>query len=231
MAVEVPHTLKYRGGQLNVAPMLEMENFTNWKNRFMCNIVGIEPQFKNILLNCPYVPMTAGQRKPEGQWTSDERKEDLIVYHKGPYDVKESRVMDLKLCYNTFKFKEGENLTQTFTRHKALMNELVNDGIKISKLEINTGFINGFPKKLLSFCQGLKNTNQVKDSKLASLFDKLKYEENLIDNIYDTKKKKSLTTATPLSAAFFSISIVQDFQDNPDDEEDKTYQWWATQEP
>ncbi|GJV19287.1 hypothetical protein Tco_1368307 [Tanacetum coccineum] len=73
MAVKVPHTLEYRGGQLNAAPMLEVENFTNWKNRFMCHIVGIEPQFKNILLNGPYLLMTAGQRKPKGQWTSDER--------------------------------------------------------------------------------------------------------------------------------------------------------------
>ncbi|GJQ97548.1 retrovirus-related pol polyprotein from transposon TNT 1-94 [Tanacetum coccineum] len=198
--------------------------------------------------------MTAGQRKPENQWTRDERKaanldqrlkslimsvlpddqmnsvincltakstwDDLILYHEGPSDVKESRVMDLKLCYNTFKFKEGESLTQTFTRYKALMNELVNDGIKLSKLEINTGFINGLPKKWLSFCQSLRNTNHVKDSELASLFGKLKYEENLIDSIYETEKNKSLVSATPLSTAFFSSSIVQDFQDSPDDEED-----------
>ncbi|GKC49569.1 hypothetical protein Tco_1072314 [Tanacetum coccineum] len=97
--------------------------------------------------------------------------DDLILYHKGPSDVKESRVIDLKLCYNTFKFKEGESLTQTFTRYKALMNELVNDGIKLSKLEINIGFINGLPKKWLSFCQSLRNTNHVKESELASLFD------------------------------------------------------------
>ncbi|GJZ04443.1 hypothetical protein Tco_0537718 [Tanacetum coccineum] len=108
--------------------------------------------------------------------------DDLILYHEGPSDVKESRVMDLKLCYNTFKFKEGETLTQTFTRYKALMNELVNDGIKLSKIEINTSFINGLPKKWLSFCQSLRNINHVKESKLASLFGKLKYEENLIDN-------------------------------------------------
>ncbi|GJV43861.1 retrovirus-related pol polyprotein from transposon TNT 1-94 [Tanacetum coccineum] len=108
--------------------------------------------------------------------------DDLILYHEGPSDVKESRVMDLKLFYNTFKFKEGETLTQTFTRYKALMNELVNDGIKLSKLEINSGFINGLPKKWLSFYQSLRNTNHVKDSELASLFGKLKYEENLIDN-------------------------------------------------
>ncbi|GJS51040.1 hypothetical protein Tco_0624402 [Tanacetum coccineum] len=128
--------------------------------------------------------------------------------------------MDLKLCYNTFKFKEGENLTQTFTRYKALLTELVNDGIKLSKLEINTGFINGLPKKWLSFCQSLRNTNHVKESELASLFGKLKYEENLIDNIYETEKKIYLATATPLSTAFFSTSNFQDFQDSLDDEED-----------
>nr|GEX62598.1 retrovirus-related Pol polyprotein from transposon TNT 1-94 [Tanacetum cinerariifolium] len=101
-----------------------------------------------------------------------------------------------------------------------LMNELVNDGIKLSKLKINIGFINWLPKKWLSFCQSLRNTNNVKDSELASLFGKLKYEENLIDSIYETEKNKSLVSATPLSTAFFSSSIVQDFQDCPDDEKD-----------
>ncbi|GJS12122.1 retrovirus-related pol polyprotein from transposon TNT 1-94, partial [Tanacetum coccineum] len=65
------------------------------------------------------------------------------------------------------------------------------------------------------------NTSHVKDSKLASLFGKLKYEENLIYSIYETEKNKSLVFATPLSTAFISTSIVQDFQDSPDDEEDK----------
>ncbi|GJW75944.1 retrovirus-related pol polyprotein from transposon TNT 1-94 [Tanacetum coccineum] len=104
--------------------------------------------------------------------------------------------------------------------YKDLMNELVNDGIKLLKLKINTGFINGLPKKWLSFCQSLRNKNHVQDSELASLFSKLKYEENLIDNIYETEKNKSLVSATPLSTAFFSSSIVHDFQDSPHDEED-----------
>ncbi|GJU50860.1 hypothetical protein Tco_1045928 [Tanacetum coccineum] len=73
-AVEVPQTLEYMGGQLNATLILEVENFTNWKKRFMCHIIGIEPQFKNILKNGPFIPMVVGQRKPEGQWTTDERK-------------------------------------------------------------------------------------------------------------------------------------------------------------
>ncbi|GJS89612.1 hypothetical protein Tco_0772248 [Tanacetum coccineum] len=34
------------------------------------------------------------------------------------------------------------------------------------------------------------------------------------------EKKKTLTTATPLSTAFFSNSIMRDFQDGPEDKED-----------
>ncbi|GKB71024.1 hypothetical protein Tco_0932436 [Tanacetum coccineum] len=40
----------------------------------MCHIVGIEPQFENIIKNGPFIPMTASQRKPGNQWTGDERK-------------------------------------------------------------------------------------------------------------------------------------------------------------
>nr|GEW47769.1 retrovirus-related Pol polyprotein from transposon TNT 1-94 [Tanacetum cinerariifolium] len=146
--------------------------------------------------------------------------DNLILYHEGPFDVKENKLMDLKLCYNTFKFKEGESLTHTFTRYKALMNELVNDGMKLLKLEINTGFINGLPKKWLAFCRSLRNTNHVKESELASLFGKLKYKENLINSVYDNNKEKTLVPATPLSTALFSSFIIQDFQDSLDDEED-----------
>ncbi|GKB43231.1 hypothetical protein Tco_0888173 [Tanacetum coccineum] len=38
-AVEVLQTLEYRGGQLNAALVLEVENFTNWKKKFMCHII------------------------------------------------------------------------------------------------------------------------------------------------------------------------------------------------
>ncbi|GJT20503.1 pyruvate kinase 1, cytosolic, partial [Tanacetum coccineum] len=87
---------------------------------------------------------------------------------------------------------------------------------KVSSLQ----FMQRLPKKCLAFSQSLINTNHVKESELASLFGKLKYEENLINNIYDTNKEKTLVPATPLSTAFFSSYIVQDFQDSPDDEED-----------
>nr|GEV17852.1 hypothetical protein [Tanacetum cinerariifolium] len=71
-AAEVPQTLEYKGDQLNAAHVLEVENFTNWKNTFICHIIGIEPQCENIISNGHFVPMAVGQKKPEAQWTADE---------------------------------------------------------------------------------------------------------------------------------------------------------------
>nr|GEW05973.1 copia protein [Tanacetum cinerariifolium] len=93
-AVKVQQTLEYRSGQLNAAPVLKVENFTNWKNRFMGHIIA------------------------KSTW------DDLILYHEGPSDMKEGRVMDLKLCYNTFKFKEDSLDDEEDTRSS---HEYLND--------------------------------------------------------------------------------------------------------
>ncbi|GKA97030.1 hypothetical protein Tco_0824924 [Tanacetum coccineum] len=171
--VVVPHTLEYKGGQLKAAPVLEVENFTNW--RFMCHIIGIEPQFENIISNNLYIPMAAGQRKPETQCTPEERKaanldqrlkslilsvlpddqmnyvinclttkstwDELILYHEGPSDVKESKVMDLKLCHNTFKFKEEEVSSDDneVTEVKALMALADEERVSVSKESARNG--------------------------------------------------------------------------------------------
>ncbi|GJY76351.1 hypothetical protein Tco_0481467, partial [Tanacetum coccineum] len=162
-AVEVPRTLEYRGGQLNAAHVLEVENFTNWKKRFMCHIID-------------------GQKKPENQWIGDERKTaNLDQRLKSLIMI----VLPDDQMNSIINFLTTKSTWDDLILYKALMNELVNDDIKLSNLEINIGFIKGLPKKWLSFCQSLKNTNNVKDSELASLFGKLKYEENLIDNSHD----------------------------------------------
>ncbi|GJV12089.1 putative ribonuclease H-like domain-containing protein [Tanacetum coccineum] len=97
-AVEVPQTLEYIGGQLNAAHVLEVENFINWKKWFLCHIIGIEPQFENIISNGTFIPMTAGQRKPEGQWTANERKAANLD-HNETIGFDKSKVE----CYNCHK--------------------------------------------------------------------------------------------------------------------------------
>ncbi|GJS06450.1 hypothetical protein Tco_0363246 [Tanacetum coccineum] len=64
-----------------------------------------------------------------------------------------------------------------------------------------------------------KNINNVKDYELASLFGKLIYEENLIDNIYETEKNKSLSLQ-PLSMFLLLPLIFPRLSDSPDDDEE-----------
>ena len=70
------------------------------------------------------------------------------------------------------------------------MNELVNDGVKLSDNEINFGFANSLSKKWLNLTKGLRNSNHVRDLDLVTLYGKYNYEENLIAKLYATKTRK-----------------------------------------
>ncbi|GJU60979.1 hypothetical protein Tco_1238745 [Tanacetum coccineum] len=76
---------------------------------------------------------------------------NFVYSFEGPSDSKENRIMDLKLEYQTFRAKPPESISQTYTRYKTLLNELTNDGVTLSKHEINVGFMNSLPEKWLSF--------------------------------------------------------------------------------
>ncbi|GJY81055.1 retrovirus-related pol polyprotein from transposon TNT 1-94 [Tanacetum coccineum] len=99
----------------------------------MCHIIGIEPQFENIIKNGPFIPMTVGQRKPEGQWTADERKaanldqrlksliipdneEDTRSSYEYLNDLEEEYQARALLAKSKIFFKKG---TQRFSNAKA----------------------------------------------------------------------------------------------------------------
>ncbi|GJY26195.1 retrovirus-related pol polyprotein from transposon TNT 1-94 [Tanacetum coccineum] len=105
---------------------------------------------------------------------------DLVHSFEGPSDTKENRIMDLKLEYQTFRAKSTESLSQTYTRYKTLLNELANDGVNLSKHEINVGFVNSLPEKWLTFSQGLRNANHTQTLDLADIYGRFVYEDNLI---------------------------------------------------
>ncbi|GJZ96112.1 hypothetical protein Tco_0668446 [Tanacetum coccineum] len=101
------------GGQLNAARVLEVENFTNWKKRFMFHIVGIEPQFKNIILIGPYVLMTADfQDSPydeEDTRSSQEYMNDLeMEFHERALLAKSKRFFKKGLVAKAYKWDEKE---------------------------------------------------------------------------------------------------------------------------
>nr|GEW30811.1 retrovirus-related Pol polyprotein from transposon TNT 1-94 [Tanacetum cinerariifolium] len=98
---------------------------------------------------------------------------------EGPSDTKENRIMDLKLKYQTFRAKSIESLSQTYTRYKTLLNELANDGVNLSKHEINVGFVNSLPDKWLTFSQGLRNANHTQTLDLADIYGSPSSSQNL----------------------------------------------------
>ncbi|GKF45391.1 hypothetical protein Tco_0131943, partial [Tanacetum coccineum] len=92
---------------------------------------------------------------------------DLVHSFESPSDTKENMIMDLKLELQTFKAKPSKSLLQTYIHFKTLLNELSNDGVNLSKHEINVSFVNSIPEKWLSFSQGLRNTNHTQTLDLA----------------------------------------------------------------
>ncbi|GJT95189.1 hypothetical protein Tco_1090707 [Tanacetum coccineum] len=142
---------------------------------------------------------------------------------EGSSDTKENRIIDLKLEYKTFRAKSTESISQTYTRYKTLLNELTNDGVNLSKHKINIGFVNSLPEKWLTFSQGLRNANHTQTLGLADIYGRFVYKDNLIQRRYFDTKKALITTpsSTPISTAFFSNNVIQDFQENYDDEVDE----------
>ncbi|GJS34047.1 putative ribonuclease H-like domain-containing protein [Tanacetum coccineum] len=130
----------------------------------------------------------------------------LVHSFEGPSNTKENKIMDLKLKYQTFRSKSTESLSQTYTHYKTLLNELANDGVNLSKHEINVGFVNNLPEKWLTFSQGLRNANHTQTFNLAYIYGWFVYEDNLIQRRYFDTKKALITTpsSTTISTAFFS---------------------------
>ncbi|GJX30950.1 retrovirus-related pol polyprotein from transposon TNT 1-94 [Tanacetum coccineum] len=148
---------------------------------------------------------------------------DLVHSFEGPSDTKENMIMDLKLEYQTFRAKPTESLSQTYTRYKTLINNLANDGVNLSKHEINVSFVNTLPEKWLTFYQGLRNTNHTQTLHLADIYGRFVYKDNLIQRMYSDTKNALITTpsSTAISSAFFSNNIIHDFQENSDNEVDE----------
>ncbi|GJX12400.1 retrovirus-related pol polyprotein from transposon TNT 1-94 [Tanacetum coccineum] len=207
---EVPQLVdKNRGSYNAIAPKLEPGKFNKWKKQMLCYLEGMEPYYlkyerrvvvqdqrlKSIIMSClpdDIMKSVISCVSAKETWT------DLVHSFEGPLDTKENRIMDLKLEYQTFRAKSTESLSQTYTRYKTLLNEIANDGVNLSKHEINT-------------------------LDLADIYGRVVYEDNLIQRRYFDTKKALITTplSFAISTAFFSNNVIQDFQENFDDEIDE----------
>ncbi|GKC37653.1 retrovirus-related pol polyprotein from transposon TNT 1-94 [Tanacetum coccineum] len=90
------------------------------------------------------------------------------------------------------KAKPTKSLSQTYTRYKTLLNELANDGVNLSKHEINVGFVNTLPEKWLTFSQGLRNANHTQILDLADTYGMFDFQENSNDEIDERSSEEYL---------------------------------------
>ncbi|GKD53964.1 hypothetical protein Tco_1287351 [Tanacetum coccineum] len=170
----------------------------------LCYLAGMEPYYLKCIKDDPFYPKTAdGADKPESHWTSDERR--VVLKQHG-------------LTWFT-----ALKVHQTYTRYKTLLNKLANDGVNLSKHEINVGFVNSLPEKWLTFSQGPRNANHTQTLDLADIYGRYVYEDDLIQRRYSDTKKALITTPSSnvISTALFSNNVIQDFQKNYDDEVDE----------
>ncbi|GJW61445.1 hypothetical protein Tco_0110780 [Tanacetum coccineum] len=179
-------------------------------------VVNQDQHLKSIIISClpDYIMESViSCETAKATWT------DLVYSFESPSDTKKNRIMDLKLEYQTFRAKPSKSLSQTYTCYKTLLNELTNDGVTLSKHEINVGFVNSLPEKWLSFSQGLHT--QMID--VTDIYGRFIYDDNLISRRYPDTKKALITapSTSQMSIAFFSNNIVHDFQENSDDEADE----------
>ncbi|GJZ14997.1 retrovirus-related pol polyprotein from transposon TNT 1-94 [Tanacetum coccineum] len=224
---DVPQLVDKNGGSYYaIAPKLDLKKLNKWKKRMLCYLAGMEPYYIKCIKDGPFHPKTAEDNIMESVIIYVSAKEtwtDLVHNFEGPSDTKENRIMDLKLEYQTFRAKSTESLSQTYTRYKTLLNELANDGVNLSKHEINIGFVNSLFEKWLTFSQGLRNANHTQTLDLADIYGRFVYEDNLIQRRYSDTQKALITTpsSNAISTAFFSNNVIQDFQENFDDEVDE----------
>ncbi|GKD67517.1 hypothetical protein Tco_1309625 [Tanacetum coccineum] len=173
-----------------------------WINDEM-RVVNQYQRLKSIIISClldDIIESVINCKIAKDIWTY------LVHAREGSLDTKKNMIMDLKLKYNTFRAKDSESFSHTFTHYNTMLNELTNDGVKPSKHEVNVLFVNSLPKKWLSFSQALRNANHIQTLDLSDIYERFIYEENMISRRYP-ESKKTLITA-PISTAFFSNSVV-----------------------
>ncbi|GKD73455.1 hypothetical protein Tco_1331737, partial [Tanacetum coccineum] len=168
-----------------------------------CYLAGMEPYYLKCIKDGPFQPKIAeGDAKPESQWTPDGRRVVVqdqrlksIIISCLPDDIMES-VISCVSAKETWS-----DLVHSFEGPSDTKENRIMD----LKLDL--------PEKWLTFSQGLRNANHTQTLDLADIYGRFVYEDNLIQIRYSNTKKALIATpsSTPISTAFLSNNVIQDF--------------------
>nr|GEX70176.1 retrovirus-related Pol polyprotein from transposon TNT 1-94 [Tanacetum cinerariifolium] len=133
MAAEGPQTLEYKGGQLNVSSVLEMENFTNWKRS-----LDDEEDTRSSQV---YMDDLEKEYQARALLANSKR-----FFKKGTQRFSGAKATDETECHNCEEVSSDDN---EIDKVKILM-DLVDDNVAVSK----EGARNGIERLWLSKVEG-----------------------------------------------------------------------------
>ncbi|GKA51324.1 hypothetical protein Tco_0744520, partial [Tanacetum coccineum] len=118
-----------------------------------------DKRLKNIIISCLPNDIMKSVIKcttTKAMWT------DLVLAHEGPSKTKDTKIVALRLKFNSFKALEGKKVNGTFTRLKCLLNDLENNGVSIPQVEASSS------KALISNSQFQDNDSNVEEDTRSS---------------------------------------------------------------
>ncbi|GJU11548.1 retrovirus-related pol polyprotein from transposon TNT 1-94 [Tanacetum coccineum] len=116
--------------------------------------------------------------------------------------------------------KSTESLSQTYTHYKTLLNDLANDGVNLSKHEINVCFVNSLLEKWLTFSQGLRNANHTQTLNLADISERSS-KEYLRDLDIEYQERSLLANSKCFIKRRNNFSVVKTFDWDEEEVSDK----------
>ncbi|GJV86466.1 retrovirus-related pol polyprotein from transposon TNT 1-94 [Tanacetum coccineum] len=205
----LPQLLDCRGGShVSNVPKFDKDNFTSWKIMFLVFLDGLEPYLMTTLEEGPYVPMS---NLPTPTNLLPKRKNQWSHTKCRPSDIRDTKIAALRLKFNAFKALEGEKVNGTYTRLKCLLNDLKNNGVFISKVEVNATFVNkgkykGLNAEMAVLTQRINKLSKGKNEKGKG--DKGKSEKGLIAESFDwdDESVSSKDEGTTKFKAFMAIA-------------------------
>nr|GEV51936.1 hypothetical protein [Tanacetum cinerariifolium] len=176
------------------------------------HLANQDKRLKSIIISCLPNDVMKSIMKCK---TAKEMWNDLILAHEGPSDIRDTKIVALRLKFNAFKSPEGEKVNGTFIRLKCLLNDLENNGVTIPQAEVNAKFVNSLPRKWMSMNQTQRENISIKNDSMATLYGKYNYEEGLIDQIYESETQRFIIQASSSKSLIFN----HQFQDSDSDVE------------
>ncbi|GJY30124.1 hypothetical protein Tco_0413619 [Tanacetum coccineum] len=163
----LPQLLDSRGGShVTNVPAFDKEDFTSWKVRFLVFLDGLEPYLLKTLKDEPFVPMS-----------SLSTSKNSLPKRQNQWSNVESRL--------------ANQVNETFTRLKRLLNDQENNGVTIPQAEVNAMFVNSLLRKWLSMNQTQRANNSIKNDSLATLSKALVSNHQFQDSDSDVEEDQT----------------------------------------